>query len=93
MFILIDIPSVILYLIYFSFLEALTFSHNNNLLTLNGGSLIYVANRKYEILVSTAYENIEFTQKIQIKIENLIESPLVLIEYFMQFFVNILMKF
>ena len=62
-------------------------------MTLNGGSLIYVANRKYEILVSTAYENIEFTQKIQIKIENLIESPLVLIEYFRQFFVNILMTF
>jgi len=60
---------------------------------LNGGSLMFVANRKYEILVSTTYEKIEFTQKIQIKIENLIESPLVLIEYFKQFFVNIFMTF
>ncbi len=60
---------------------------------MNGGSLIYVANRKYEILVSTAYENIEFTQKIQIRIENQIESPLVSIEYLKQFFVNIFMTF
>jgi hypothetical protein len=80
-------------IIYFNILEGLLFSYNNNLLTLNGGSLIYVANRKYEILVSTAYENIEFTQKIQIKIENLIESPLVSIEYLKQFFVNIFMTF
>jgi hypothetical protein len=80
-------------IIYFNIFEALTFSYNNNLLILNGGSLIYVANRKYEILVSTAYENIEFTQKIQIKIENLIESPLVSIEYFKQFFVIIFMTF
>jgi hypothetical protein len=71
--------------IFSNILEALSFSYNNNLLTFNGGSLIYVANRKYEILVSTAYENIEFTQKVQIKIENLIESPLVLIEYFKNF--------
>jgi hypothetical protein len=51
-------------------------------LILNGGSLKNVANRKYEILVSTSYENIEFTQKVQIKIEKLIESPIALIEYF-----------
>jgi hypothetical protein len=73
--------------IYSNILEALSFSYNNNLLTLNGGSLIYVSNRKYEILVSTTYKNMEFTQKVQIKIENLIESLLVLIEYFKQFFV------
>ena len=76
-------------IIYLNILEGLLFSYNNNLLTLNGGSLMFVANRKYEILVSTTYEKIEFTQKIQIRIENLIESPLVLIEYFKQFFVNI----
>ena len=71
--------------IYSNILEVLSFSYNNNILTFNGGSLIYVSNRKYEILVSTTYENMEFTQKIQIKIENLIESPLVLIEYFKNF--------
>jgi hypothetical protein len=80
-------------IIYLNILEGLLFSYNNNLLTMNGGSLIYVANRKYEILVSTAYENIEFTQKIQIRIENQIESPLVSIEYLKQFFVNIFMTF
>jgi hypothetical protein len=79
--------------VYLNILEGLIFSHNNNLLTLNGGSLMYAVNRKYEILVSTTYENIEFTQKIQIRIENRIESPLVLIEYFKQFFVNIFMTF
>jgi hypothetical protein len=71
--------------IYSNILEALSFSYNNNILTLNGGSLIYFANRNYEILVSTTYKNMEFTQKIQIKIENLIESSLVLIEYFKNF--------
>jgi hypothetical protein len=60
---------------------------------LNGGYLKSVANRKYEILVSTTYKNIEFTQKVQIKIENQIQSPLVLIEYFKQFFVIIFKPF
>jgi hypothetical protein len=72
-------------IIYFNILESLTFSYNNNLLTLNGGSLKNVANRKYEILVSTTYMNIEFSQKIQIKKENMIESPLVLIGYLIKF--------
>jgi hypothetical protein len=72
-------------IIYFNILESLTFSYINNLLTLNGGSLKNVANRKYEILVSTTYMNIEFAQKIQIKIENMIESPLVLIGYLIKF--------
>jgi hypothetical protein len=79
--------------IYSNILEALSFSYNNNILTLNGGYLKSVANRKYEILVSTTYKNIEFTQKVQIKIENQIESPLVLIEYFKQFFVIIFKPF
>jgi hypothetical protein len=71
--------------IILNILEALSFSYNNNILNINGGSFMYVANRRYEILVSTIYKNIEFTQKVQIKIENLIESPLVLIEYFKNF--------
>ncbi len=60
---------------------------------MNGGYLKSVANRKYEILVSTTYKNIEFTQKVQIKIENRIESPLVLIEYLNNFIVIIFKPF
>jgi hypothetical protein len=49
-------------------------------MTLNEGSLKYVLNRKYEILCSTFYMGLQFTQKIQIIIGPIDKSPSVLIE-------------
>jgi hypothetical protein len=61
-------------------LDAFSFDFNNNILTLNGGSLKNVPNRQYEILVTTFYRSIQYTQKVHIKLENVVELPLVLIE-------------
>jgi hypothetical protein len=57
-----------------------SFDFNNNRLTINGGSLGYVTNRNYEILVSTFNNGIEYTQKVQITIENIDQLPLISIE-------------
>ena len=51
-------------------LDGFTFDSTYNLLTINSGSLKYVKNRQYEILVSTSYQSQEYTQKIRISIEN-----------------------
>ena len=53
---------------------------NNYVLTINGGALKYVANRQYEILVSTTYMNVEYTQKVQITIENTSDLSVVTLE-------------
>jgi len=57
-----------------------SFDFNDNILTINGGSLGYVPNRQYEILVSTINYGIEYTQKVQITIEIPDELPLVSIK-------------
>ena len=49
-------------------------------MNLNEGSLKYVLNRKYEILCSTSYLDLEFTQRVQITIENVDQSPSIIIE-------------
>jgi hypothetical protein len=55
--------------IFFKFQDDYSFEFSNNILKLTGGSLKYVANRKYEIYVSTLFKNREYSQKIQITIE------------------------
>ena len=45
-------------------LNLISFDSTLNRLTLNGGSLVYVPNRQYEIYVSTVYNNIEYYQKM-----------------------------
>ena len=62
---------IYLLLIYFifKFQDDYSFEFSNNILKLNGGTLKYVPNRKYEIYVSTLYMNREYSQKIQITIE------------------------
>ena len=64
------------------------FESNNNLLTLNAGSLKYVQNRQYEILVSTIYLNTEYYQKVRINIMNMEKLPKALIEYYFLFFLR-----
>jgi hypothetical protein len=49
-------------------LGLISFDATLNRLTLNGGSLVYVPNRQYEIYVSTVYNNIEYYQKVVISI-------------------------
>ena len=49
-------------------------------MTLNGGSLKYVPNRIYEILVQTLYMHTYYTQKVQISIENVVELPVISLE-------------
>jgi hypothetical protein len=44
------------------------------------GSLSYVPNRKYEILVTTTNFNIEYYQKVRINIEAPPQLPISLIE-------------
>jgi hypothetical protein len=56
------------------------FDFNNNVFIINGGTLKYVANRQYEIKVSTTYMNVEYTQKVQITIENTSDLPVVTLE-------------
>ena len=52
----------------------------NTRLTLMAGSLSYVPNRKYEILVTTTNFNIEYYQKVRINIEAPPQLPISLIE-------------
>jgi hypothetical protein len=54
---------------------------NNNLLTLNAGSLNYVENRQYEIYAWTNYLGSIYSQKIRITIFNVDRLPIVLISY------------
>ena len=49
-------------------LNLISFDSTYNLLTLSGGSLIYVPNRQYQVYVSTIYGNIEYYQKVIINI-------------------------
>jgi hypothetical protein len=49
-------------------LSLISFDSTLNRLTLNGGSLVYVPNRKYEIYVSTLFNNVEYYQKVVINI-------------------------
>ena len=46
-------------------------------MTIHAGSLKYISNTQYEILVSTIYMNNEYTQKVQITIENIDDLPIV----------------
>jgi len=55
------------------------FQYNNNLLTLNAGSLPCVSNRQYEIFVSTIYMNVQYYQNVIIDIVNSTQ-PVALIE-------------
>jgi hypothetical protein len=50
-------------------LNLISFDSTLSRLTLNGGSLVYVLNRKYEIYVSTVYYGIEYYQKVLINIQ------------------------
>ncbi len=63
-----------------SFKDDYLFDFNKYVLTINGGALKYVENRQYEILVSTAYMKVEYTQKVQITIENTSDLPVVTLE-------------
>lgn len=49
-------------------LSLISFDPSFNLLTLNGGALVFIPNRQYQIYVSTVYSNIEYYQKITINI-------------------------
>ena len=49
-------------------LNQISFDSTLNRLTLNGGSLAYVANRQYQIHVSTVFYDIEYYQKVKITI-------------------------
>lgn len=49
-------------------LSLVSFDSSNNILTLIGGSMPYVANRQYQIYVSTIYYSTEYYQKVTINI-------------------------
>ena len=53
---------------------------NLNYLTLLSGSLKYVPNRQYEILVSTMYLNVEYSQRVRITIEDVALLPTALVK-------------
>ena len=67
---------------FFKIIDSYSFASSGNMLTLSAGSLEYLPNRQYEILVSTIYLNIEYTQKVRITIENIDQLPISILKYY-----------
>jgi hypothetical protein len=56
------------------------FDSTKSLLTLTGGSLLYVPNRQYEICVATIYMDIKYYQKVIINIDKPPQIPISIIQ-------------